>query len=295
MVATNPSIDVEWRVRRFVPEEKNEVLAERRWPGGKGVNVARWLTVLGDAVRLVTVTGGATGAELCAGLKREGIRFRRVPLEAATRTNLIVTTQDQGQYRLNPTWTVLDPGAGSELTRVVTAEMRRCQRLVLTGALIRGAPEDLYAQWIQLARPWGCRVFLDCDGAAFRLAAASGPFLVKPNVAELEQWCGRTLVDEPSRLAAARELARVTGGWVLVSCGADGAFLVRSGSEDVWRSPARKVRVRNTVGAGDALLAGVVSASTRSDNPRVWLTGGMATAARLVRSEPGSLPAAVNR
>jgi 1-phosphofructokinase family hexose kinase len=289
VVSTNPAVDVEWRVDRLLAEEKNEVLMERRWPGGKGINVARWLRALGDEPELVLPIGGETGTELVRGLRQEKIEHHAVRITGANRANVVVTTKAQGQFRLNPTWPVLQPMEVWGLADAVRRRLKRCSRLVLSGALVRGAPPDLYAQWVQEGREAGCRVFLDCDGDAFRLAIKARPFLVKPNLHELEQWAGDALPDFTRREAAARALAAVTGGWVLVSLGAEGAFLVGEDNRSFWHRSALKVPVRNTVGAGDAMLAGVVRACGLGDGPGKWLRSGIETSARCVRREAGDV------
>ena len=287
VVSTNPAVDVEWQVTRLLPEEKNEILQERRWPGGKGVNVARWLTYMGSGVQLVLPLGGTHGREIALGLKAEGIPFRPVPIRGSTRANVVVTTAGGGQYRLNPTWPVLDAAELEALSSVVRREMKRCVALVLSGALVRGAPVDLYADWIRQARDAGLPVFLDCDGPAFRVAAVQGSLLVKPNVHELEQWTGRPLVGTDALVVAARELAEVTQGWVLVSRGAEGALMLGPRDGPVWSRPAGRARVRNTVGAGDALLAAVVHAFIQGVPPRQWLSSGVRLARMAVQLEPG--------
>ncbi len=290
VVSTNPAVDVEWRVGQLRSEEKNEILAEKRWPGGKGVNVARWLNHLGSRVQLVLPLGGTQGREIALGLKVEGIPFRSVPIQGCTRANVVVTTAAGGQYRLNPTWPVLDAPELDCLVSMVRREMKRSAAMVLSGALVRGAPVDLYAGWIQEARSAGLPVFLDCDGSAFRAAAPYAPLLVKPNVHELEQWAGRSLVDMVDLIAAARELAEVTRGWVLLSRGPEGAMMLGHGDGRVWSRSAPRARVRSTVGAGDALLAAVVHAWSRGLPPQQWLRAGVSTGSRAVGLEPGTTP-----
>ena len=104
VISLNPALDAEWRVRDIVPEEKNELVDEHRWPGGKGVNVARWLKWLGTEARLFLPLGGATGDELAAGLRSEKIRFTRFRLGQPTRVNVVVTPETGPQYRFNPSW-----------------------------------------------------------------------------------------------------------------------------------------------------------------------------------------------
>ncbi len=292
VVATNPAVDVEWRVAALRPEEKNEVTAERRWPGGKGVNVARWLGWCGVRARLVLPVGGAIGRELVAGLRRGGIPFRAVPIAGETRANVVVTTDPGTQYRLNPTWPVLD---GEELERfeaVLDAELPRHRWVVLSGALVRGAPPGFYRRWATKARNAGAIVVVDCDGEPFRRAVAARPFLVKPNVFELAQWAGRPLTADADRILAARELAVATAGWVLVSRGAAGAWLTGPGIDGVLVVSAPKTRVRNTVGAGDAMLASTIAAVMRDPKrPLAWLRAGVRVGSLATRQEPGTVPA----
>src|SRR5258706_6486985 len=92
ILALNPSIDAEWRVGDVLWEEKNNVQSERRWAGGKGINVARWLRHLEGKPELLLPLGGKTGAEVAAGLRREKLSAQIIPLRDSTRVNVVVTT-----------------------------------------------------------------------------------------------------------------------------------------------------------------------------------------------------------
>src|SRR5215475_11125212 len=102
VAALNPSIDVEWRVARVRWEEKNNIQSERRWAGGKGINVARWLKHLGGRPQLLVPLGGQNGAELAAHLRTERIPTRMVKLRESTRVNVIITPDGGRQMRFNP-------------------------------------------------------------------------------------------------------------------------------------------------------------------------------------------------
>src|SRR4051812_39740468 len=99
VIALNPSIDVEWRVGDVAWEEKNSILSERRWAGGKGVNVARWLKHLGQKPRLLLPAGGNNGLELTAGLQADNLPARVVKVAQQTRANIVVTTSEGRQLR----------------------------------------------------------------------------------------------------------------------------------------------------------------------------------------------------
>lgn len=102
VVSLNPAIDCEWEVERVQWEEKNNILRERRWAGGKGSNVARWLQHLGAPAELLLPLGGETGKELAGYLATAKVRARIVPLKQPTRVNVMVTCRAGGQIRFNP-------------------------------------------------------------------------------------------------------------------------------------------------------------------------------------------------
>ncbi len=295
VVSLNPAIDAEWRVPEILAEEKNELISERRWPGGKGINVSRWLTWLKCPGRLFLPLGGDTGRELAAGLKRERIDFTAFPLRQSTRVNVVITP-DPGkgpQYRFNPSWPRVTPHEAAGLRRQTLALLERqspSDPLVLSGTLAFGAPADTYARLIRAARRSGRRTVLDCDRDPFALAVQEHPWLVKPNEFELAQWAGRRLRTERAEYLAARALADTTGEWVMMSRGADGAWLIHGGSShQAWKATAPPVTPRNRVGAGDAMLAGAIAASG-SENPCEWLRDAVATGTTATQVPPGELP-----
>jgi 1-phosphofructokinase len=291
VVSTHPAIDAEWRVARVVPGEKNEVLEERRWPGGKGVNVCRWLHWLGTRHTLLLPLGGSTGRELATGLRGEGIRFKAVPFEGPTRVNVVVSPDQGSQLRFNPTWPRFDGDTITRFREAFVRELRHARLVVLSGALVPGAPVGFYRELSALAVEAGCRIVLDCDGRAFEQGIRAKPALVKPNEHELAAWAGEPVKRPADAERAARTLSRRTGGWVLASLGARGALLVHDGHGVVLSQPAARVKVRNTVGAGDAMLAAAVSAMARRADVGDWLDEALRVASLAVQLPPGEVPA----
>lgn len=275
---------------RVVWEEKNVLEGEHRWPGGKGINVARWLRQLGVPVRLLLPLGGAPGRELAAGLRQERLVARVLRLRQPTRVNVVVTTRRQGQMRFNPPGPELDPG---EWQRFQTEARRLCasaSALVLSGSLPRGVPADAYVQLIRTARLAGIPALLDCEGEALRHAAPAGPWLVKPNAHELRAWRPAAWRGSNPARNAALALSRATGGWVLVSRGAEAALLVHAGDAVCYTARPPRVRVLNTVGAGDALLAAATVQMLRGASPGEWLRHGLAAGTAAASTPAGELP-----
>lgn len=290
VLALNPSIDTEWRVADVLWEEKNNVQSERQWAGGKGINVARWLKYLGGKPQLLLPLGGQSGDELAGYLRREKISAHIVPLREATRVNVIVTTDAGRQMRFNPLGPKLAPAEWRHFLRVFQSGLKQANLLVLSGSLPRGLSADVYAKLIRLAHRAGVKVLLDCDGAPFKAAVSARPFLVKPNEHELAQWCGRRLNSEAQIVAAARGLSEQTRGWVLVSRGGDQSLLVNVAANFQRFAAPRQVKPRNTVGAGDALLAALARQIQLGTPPETWLRHGLAVGTQATQLRAGDLP-----
>lgn len=290
ILALNPAMDVEWRVDDVLWEEKNMVRSERRWGGGKGVNVARWLRHLKGQPLLVLPLGGRAGAELAGYVQREKLSARVIALRQSTRVNVVVTTGGGRQLRFNQSGPRLSRAEGREVFKVVERELGRSDLLVLSGSLPRGLPPSTYARLIRLAHRAGVKSVLDCDGPALALAVRARPFLVKPNQHELAQWHGCALNSEAVLTRAARDMSAITGGWVFVSRGPKPGLLVNTSKNFERLAAPPRIQPRNTVGAGDALLAAVIRQIQLNRPPQEWLCAGLQTGAAAAGRAGGPLP-----
>lgn len=290
VLALSPSIDAEWRVDDVLWEEKNNVPSERRWAGGKGINVARWLKHLGGQSQLLLPLGGRTGDELAGYLRGEKIAARVIRLREATRVNVIITTNTGRQMRFNASGPCVSASEWGRVFRVAGQLSSQVGLMVLSGSLPRGLPDTTYAVLIRLAHQFEVKTLLDCDGPALAAAIPAHPFLVKPNEHELAQWWGKPLRSEAELVRAARALSDQTRGWVLVSRGGKRSLLLNCAAAFQCFAQPPRAKPRNTVGAGDALLAAVAHQITRGAPPREWLRRGLATGTAATRLRPGQLP-----
>lgn len=289
VLSLNPAIDVEWRVDDLRWEEKNLVLAQRRWAGGKGANVARWLNFLGGQSELLVPLGGRAGEEMDQCLRAEALRARVVQAAGETRTNVVITGRDGRQMRFNQPGTFLTKAGWRHILDYLMQRAEQGADLILSGSLAPGLSADSYAKVLQEVRRTGVKVFVDCDGEALKRAVAQRPFLVKPNQHELAQWAGKQLRSLRSVRDAALAMSRATRAWVLVSLGAKGALLVNAADGSFDHVGAGTVRVINTLGAGDATLAGAAYAVSRGDTPRDWLRMAVAAGTAATQCEPGRI------
>jgi 1-phosphofructokinase family hexose kinase len=261
-VTLNPALDRTLTVERIAFDEMVRATASRVDPGGKGFNVSRALAALGMESVALGFVGGAPGGLIGRRLNEAGIATDLVPVTGETRTNTVVVEAATARYvKVNEAGPAVGEQEVAALLDRVRGRVQAGDAWVPSGRLPPGAPPDLYAQLVGLVRERGARAFLDASGEPLRLGCAARPYLVKPNVAEAEEtWGGRIQGDGDVHRAAAFFL-RQGVELVALSLGAGGLLL--SSAERAVRAAPPAVEVRNPVGAGDALLAGVVWALER--------------------------------
>ncbi|MEX3647780.1 1-phosphofructokinase family hexose kinase [Mycolicibacterium porcinum] len=270
-VTPNPSLDrtvtLSTPLTRGAVQRVDSVTVE---PGGKGINVARALTLADVAAE--AVLPAADSDPLLSGLRALDVRFTGVPIAGPVRTNLAITESDGTTTKLNERGAVVDAGALEALTRCVLAKAQDASWVVLSGSLPPGIPLDWYAQVVSLLAPLDCRVAVDTSEAPLAALAAAfevaAPDLIKPNAEELADLAGVPAADledaaaqgDMSPVVAASQALVARGvGAVLATLGAAGAVLVDGSG--AWLATPPPIVPRSTVGAGDSSLAGYLRAA----------------------------------
>ncbi|MCM2314939.1 MAG: 1-phosphofructokinase family hexose kinase [Thermoanaerobaculia bacterium] len=260
-VTMSPSVDLQLAVEQVIPNRKLQCGESVRIPAGGGVSVARAVHRLGGDVLALFPSGGPTGERLAQLLDAAGVEVKIVPIERETRETVTVAERSSGNvFRFLPEGAALtEPEWHAVLDAV---ESCAAEYIVASGPLPPGVPDDFYGQLSTISARIGSRLIVDATGAALRHAAGAGTFLLKPNVAEARELAGGMPFGDYFLEGAARAIvsARKAHGLVL-SMGAGGALLVtESGAR---RFPAPAVRVESRLGAGDSMVAGIVSALAR--------------------------------
>lgn len=264
-ITLNPAIDQTAFIPDFRVGEVNRVQFEQSDPGGKGINVASFLTDFGHKT-LVTGFLGADNAEIFAqffALKH--IEDCMIRLPGKTRVNVKIV--DRVQARITDVNFPGQPVPEQEVEaflRAVDDLTHLSDWFVISGSLPAGVPASIYKDLVTNLKAKGKLVVLDASGDAFRDGLQSGPYAVKANREELQEWLGQHLETETDILRAGQELLAKGIEYGLISMGAAGAIFIEGPDAVVARPP--EVEVKSTVGAGDAMVAGFIVARLRGDS-----------------------------
>jgi 1-phosphofructokinase len=260
-VTINPAIDQTVAIPNFAAGTVNRVQTSQLDPGGKGINVASFLSDFGQPA---TVTGflGADNDDIFRRLfVQKGIEDRCVRIAGQTRIGVKISDE-----ALRQTTDINFPGqtpnpADVEQLFTILRELAPTHRwFVLSGSIPAGVSAGIYGEMVRALA--GQRVVLDTSGEGFRQAVVAGPWLIKPNVDELREFAGERLDTTAAIVQVAHALMqRYNIASVVVSMGKEGAIFVE-GEDTIWAVPP-SVKVKSTVGAGDAMVAGIVAGKIR--------------------------------
>jgi 1-phosphofructokinase family hexose kinase len=260
-VTLNAGIDRTVAVPNFRQGNRHRAVESRTVAGGKGVNVARTLGLLGQPVIATGLAGGATGARLLELLEEESVLTDFTRIAGETRTNLAVIDPTSGeQTEINER----GPEVSEEEVEAFFARLdylsRGARFCVLAGSLPPGADAELYARLVRGLREREITAILDSEGEPMRAGLRAGPSLVTPNEREAEELVGHEFGDSDDVTLALAELVELGAeGAVITRPAGCIAVVVEEGERRYFDVSTEPLEPIAAVGSGDAFLAGYVA------------------------------------
>lgn len=257
-VTMNPAIDLACSVPDFTAGKVNRVASHQVDAAGKGINIAVLLRKFGLPVTVTGFLGSDNASIFEKKFKDEGITdaFVRVPGE--TRIGIKVldphteSTTDINFPGLSP-----DEGHVRELTERVAKLAAQAFMVVIGGSLPATVSPDVVGELVRVIKDQGAKAVIDTSGPALFSGIEAVPWLVKPNDDELSELVGRPMNKLDDIVGQMRTMNRAGIANVAVSLGARGAVFV-DGEEELFAKPP-KIEPVSTVGAGDAMIGGLVA------------------------------------
>ncbi|MCI6504759.1 MAG: 1-phosphofructokinase [Ruminococcus sp.] len=252
-VTFNPAIDYVVELVSFNIGEINRTTREYMNLGGKGVNVSRVLTNLEVPNVALGFVAGFTGDALRNGLERMGVKTDFISLEDGN-TRINVNIKGVEETDINARGPEIPNSAIDELFKKLD-NLQSGDTLVLAGSIPTSLPNDMYERIMERLYGKGIRFVVDATRDLLVKSLKYEPFLIKPNNHELGEIFGLELTTDNEIIYYARELKKQGAKNVLISMAGDGAILVDE-NDVAHKIGTPKGKVKNSVGAGDSMVAG---------------------------------------
>lgn len=252
-VTFNPAIDYVVELVSFNIGEINRTTREYMNLGGKGVNVSRVLTNLEVPNVALGFVAGFTGDALRNGLERMGVKTDFISLEEGN-TRINVNIKGVEETDINARGPEIPNSAIDELFKKLD-NLQSGDTLVLAGSIPTSLPNDMYERIMERLYDKGIRFVVDATRDLLVKSLKYEPFLIKPNNHELGEIFGLELTTDNEIIYYARELKKQGAKNVLISMAGDGAILVDE-NDVAHKIGTPKGKVKNSVGAGDSMVAG---------------------------------------
>lgn len=262
-ITFNPSIDYMVEVDDFQLGEVNRVSNEYILPGGKGINVSIVLKNLGVESQALGFIAGFTGQEIQNRIKERGIQTDFIDVNNGySRINFKLKSQQESEVNGN------GPFISQENINELMIKLKTLNKgdvLVLSGSIPKCVSNDIYATIMKELIHNDIQIVVDATGHLLMNVLEYKPFLIKPNNHELAEMFHVKLSSQKDIIKYAKKLQEMGAKNVLISMAGDGALFICENGK-VYFSEAPKGEVKNSVGAGDSMVAGFIAGYVKTNN-----------------------------
>lgn len=283
-VTINPAMDKVFMMDKFQLNRTNRIQNQFQCVGGKGTHVSVNLGLMGIRSCAVGVVMGPTGDEIIQQLSIYNMDIRFIKLaDGNSRTNYILVDGQGNCTLVAEKGQTMDQTVSERLVAHYEGLVGKGDTVVISGDASNQRDTGLQERLIQIAVKNNARFCLDASGEHLAAGIARKPFLVKPNLDELEYLFGKSISTEEDILSALMHVRQAGAANIVVSCGEKGSYAFLEGR--LYKVLSPKVQVRNTVGCGDALLSGLIAGFEKMLSPVENLKQATAVAAATAMKE----------
>lgn len=255
-VTFNPSLDYVMKLNNFDKGTVNRSVSETIYAGGKGINVSIVLNNLGVESSVLGFIAGFTGDEIEKRVKEAGCSSEFIRLDSGnSRINVKIKEDEESEINAG------GPSISQEkLNKLINKlhSLKDGDILVLAGSIPNSLPQDIYEKIMQELNDKNIKVIVDATKELLVNVLKYKPFLIKPNNHELEEIFKVKLQNNSDIITYAKKLQDMGAQNVLISMAGEGAILLADDG-NVYTSGVPKGKVKNSVGAGDSMVAGFIA------------------------------------
>lgn len=258
-VTLNPAIDKTVEVDNCTINSVNRVSSVKLDAGGKGINVSKVVKSLNGESITLGALAGRTGEFIKNYLDSEEIKNDFIFVNGETRTNIKIVDKVKGTNTdINEPGNSISEDDVKKIKENIFNNTKKDDILVLSGSVPQGVEKNIYELWIKEAKELGVKTILDADGELLKQGILAGPYLIKPNIHELEKLFDVKIEGINQVISLCKSIFHYGVNFIAVSLGSDGALFMNR--EKTIYAHGIKVKVKSTVGAGDSMVAALAFA-----------------------------------
>lgn len=255
----NPSVDYIVKLDSFQLGELHRTESEAKFPGGKGINVSRVLKQMETNSKALGFIGGFTGAYIEQFLGKENIETDFVKVVEDSRINIKLKTGQETEINAKGP-DISETAFG--LLKDKICQLNATDLLVLAGSIPGTLPKTTYEELVKISKETGAQFVVDAEGDLLKKVLKFKPFLIKPNHHELGELFDTVISSPEEVIPFGKKLVSMGAENVIVSLADQGAVFINKDSTLLANVP--KGKVKNSVGAGDSMVAGFLAAYERT-------------------------------
>ncbi len=261
-ICANPAIDRVYFVENYEPGKVNRPLEFTVSAGGKGVNVAKVVSALGENVLITGFLGGYNGKFIENQLKNLNIPMDFVFTESETRTCINLTDRNGVSGEILEGGGAVTPEDKEKFFDIFKNNIKKADIVTISGSLPEGLTEEFYVTLLNIAKENNRKSIVDASGKVLRNVIDANPFMIKPNRFELSEYFGKEMKTYNELKWALLTLRDKGVEMPFCTLGGDGAVLLHKNEFIHFVTP--KINPVNTVGSGDSTLAGIAVGLSRN-------------------------------
>lgn len=258
-VTLNPAVDKTIEIDDFQIGEVNRISSMRLDAGGKGINVSKVIQSLGGSSTAVGIIAGTSGDFIKNYLDSIKIENNFTTIDGKTRTNIkIVDKVNHTNTDVNETGPKVSKEDLNNVCENFCSNINQNSVVIFSGSIPKNVDSNIYNVWIKKVNEKQAKCILDADGDLFKNGIKAGPYLIKPNIHELEEFFGQKIKNKMEAVKLSSQLFDYNVKIIVVSLGEEGALFIKR--DLAILACGVKVEVKSTVGAGDSMVGALALA-----------------------------------
>lgn len=253
----NPALDIIYKVNDFRSGSTFTDIPLDCFPAGKGINVAKVVRTLGEDVYVTGLMAEYDLQRTIQYLDYHQIKHRFFVIPGSMRINTTIIEQNTGYVsHISSTGTSVPLRMQHEFLSSISSMPASGDLWCLSGSVIKGFDENIYATMLKYCTDAGSETLLDTRGNSLKTGIRAKPFMIKPNLSELEDFFGEPIQGVHHIALKGKRFVDMGIPFVFISLGADGLIAIHD--NDCLLCSVPQVTAIDTVGCGDALVAGIL-------------------------------------